>query len=173
MDARNKIEYEKTDKRNLEQSLSLKFSEFQSIINEEKSKYNEAIRTLESLRREFYASIEGERAKSNAYLNETKESTQLATNEKLERMRDDFLSKIREIERAHSDEVENRVKLSQSLKETTDHRIEGIKRLFDDELKINKDELRVSVIHLNFSSSSGVDHVLIWVSVLPDVLFFT
>ncbi len=145
MDARNKIEYEKTDKRNLEQSLSLKFSEFQSTINEEKSKYNEAIRSLESLRREFYASIEAERAKSNAFLNETKESTQMANNEKMERMRDDFLVKIREIERAHSDEVDGRIKMVQNLKESTEQRMEGIKRLMDDELKMSRDELRVSL----------------------------
>lgn len=62
-------------------------------------KYNEAIRTLESLRREFYASIEAERAKSNAYLNETKELTQMAANEKLERLKDDFLVKMRDLER--------------------------------------------------------------------------
>ena len=102
MDARNRIEYEKTDKRQLEQNLSIKFSEFQTTINEEKLKYNEAIRSLEALRREFYQNIEAERARSTAYLNESKESSNLTFNEKIDKFRDETITKFRDMERVGS-----------------------------------------------------------------------
>lgn len=69
------------------------------MINEEKLKYNEAIRSLESLRREFNQNIEAERARSNAFMNESKESSIIAYNDKIEKTREDLMSKLRDIER--------------------------------------------------------------------------
>ena len=69
------------------------------MINEEKHKYNEALRSLESLRREFTQSIEAERARSNAFMNESKESSILAYNDKIEKTKEDLLSKFRDVER--------------------------------------------------------------------------
>ncbi len=99
---------------------------------------------MESLRREFYQNIEAERARSNAYLAESKESSLITYNDKLERTKDELFAKIRDLERAHMDEVEQRMKLQQNIKETTDLKLDNFKRSFSDEIKMNRDYTSVS-----------------------------
>ena len=48
--------------------------------------------------------------------------------------------------KAHNDEVEQRVKLTQSFKETTEYKLEAMKRAFEDDLKLMKDESRDSYV---------------------------
>lgn len=96
---RNKFENEKEEKRNYDQALTHRFGELNTLINEEKLKYNETIRSLESMKREFYQNIENERTKLNSMISETRDASLLITNDRIDKTKEDLLNRIREVER--------------------------------------------------------------------------
>jgi hypothetical protein len=69
------------------------------LINEEKLKYNEAVRALEGQKRELLAVIDNERMRTNAMIHDTKDSIVLVANDRIERAKDDLISKLRDLER--------------------------------------------------------------------------
>ncbi len=68
-------------------------------MNEEKQKYNECIRSIESLKRQITQNFETEKIKVNALINETKDLISLSSSDKIEKTKEEILSRIRELEK--------------------------------------------------------------------------
>jgi hypothetical protein len=68
-------------------------------LNEEKQKYNECIRSVESLKRQINQNFETEKIKVNALINETKDLISLSSNDKIEKTKEEILGRIRELEK--------------------------------------------------------------------------
>ncbi len=68
-------------------------------MNEEKQKYNECIRSVESLKRQINQNFETEKIKVNALINETKDLISLSSNDKIEKTKEEILGRIRELEK--------------------------------------------------------------------------
>jgi hypothetical protein len=54
---------------------------------------------IETIKRDVHVSMEAERARVNAHLFESKESTLLIANERIERAKEELLSRVKDIER--------------------------------------------------------------------------
>lgn len=76
-----------------------RFTEITSQINEEKIRLNEILRQLESNKRDLYQNMENERLRINGLLVETKESTSLIMNDKIDKAKEDLLTRITDLER--------------------------------------------------------------------------
>lgn len=70
-----------------------------SSINEEKIKYNEATRSLEAFKREFYQNMDNERNRMNSVLTDSKDTILMMANDKTEKAKEDLLGRLREIEK--------------------------------------------------------------------------
>ena len=99
VELRNRLENEKEANRSLDNQLAVKFNEFNSLINEEKLKYNESMRALDGQKREILTIIDNERMRTNAMIHDTKDSIVLIANDRIERAKDDIINKIRDLER--------------------------------------------------------------------------
>jgi hypothetical protein len=80
---------------------SFRFGEFNSLVNDEKSKFNEVLRSLESIKREFYQNIETERTRLNTAINESRETALIVTNDRIEKTKEDILIRIRDVEKVN------------------------------------------------------------------------
>lgn len=65
-------------------------------------KQNETMRSVESNKREIYQNLENERSRLNSLLMETKESTLLIANDKIEKAKEDLLNRIRDLEKVEN-----------------------------------------------------------------------
>ena len=64
-------------------------------------RYNEAMRQIESSKRELFASLENEKMRSNSLITENKDSTYLVMNDRIEKAKEDLTSRIRDIEKVN------------------------------------------------------------------------
>ena len=71
------------------------------MLNDEKSKFNEVQRALESVKREFYQNIETERARVNTVINESRETALIIATDRIEKTKEDILIRIRDVERVN------------------------------------------------------------------------
>lgn len=141
-DLRTRLEREKEERRNLEQAFTLRISDFNTVINEDKIKFAEMLRLVDNLKREVHQNQEIERSRLNTALLEAKELIQSYANEKIEKIKDDIYGRIRDLERQNKEENEQRVKFQQNFRETTDLRIDGVKHLIEEEIQNYRDEMR-------------------------------
>ena len=79
--------------------LECRFGEFNSLINDEKSKFNEVQRALESVKREFYQNMETERTRVNTVIGESRETALILATDRIEKTKEDILTRIRDVER--------------------------------------------------------------------------
>jgi hypothetical protein len=122
--------------------LNSRYGELNSVVNEEKQKYNECIRSIEALKRQINQNMESEKIKVNSLVLETKDLISVSANEKIDRVRDELMSRIRDLEKAISDELDHKTKYLKNVKETSDIKLDGLKRYIDDEIKMNRDEIK-------------------------------
>lgn len=64
-------------------------------------RYNEAMRLIESSKRELFATLENEKMRSNSLITENKDSTYLIMNDRIEKAKEDLTSRIRDIEKVN------------------------------------------------------------------------
>lgn len=62
-------------------------------------RYNEAMRQIESNKRELFATLENEKMRSNSLITENKDTTYLIMNDRIEKAKEDLTSRIRDIEK--------------------------------------------------------------------------
>lgn len=62
-------------------------------------RYNEAMRMIESSKREFYSSLENEKMRNSSLITENKDTTFLVMNDKIEKAKEDINTRIRDLEK--------------------------------------------------------------------------
>lgn len=99
VEVRNRVENDKEDRRRYDQNLANKFADLNAQLNEEKMRYNEAMRMIESSKREFYSSLENEKMRNSSLITENKDTTFLVMNDKIEKAKEDINTRIRDLEK--------------------------------------------------------------------------
>lgn len=79
--------------------IYFRFGEFNSLVIDEKSKFTEVLRSLESIKREFYQNMETERTKVNTAINESRETALIVATDRIEKTKEDILNRMRDVER--------------------------------------------------------------------------
>lgn len=143
-DVRFKVESEKEEKKNIEQQISNRYGDVISIINEEKQKYNECIRNIDSLKRQINQNFESEKIKVNSLVNETKDLISVSSNDKIDKLKEEMANKLRDLEKKINDELDNKSKFVKNVKDTTETKMDAIKRYVDDEFKITREDIKDS-----------------------------
>ncbi|CAF0728722.1 unnamed protein product [Adineta ricciae] len=139
---RTRLDFEREDRRLVETQLTSKVSDLQSSINSTRSTQTEIVKTMENMRRESVNQVEQTQVRLRQEISDTNAQTIQRTTDKLERLRDEFEYKAKDIEKNQQIENEQRQRQLQAFQSDIEQQMDVLKSTTHDEQSKIYNEMR-------------------------------
>ncbi|CAF3886189.1 unnamed protein product [Rotaria magnacalcarata] len=130
---KTRLDFEREDRRLVEAQLTSKLNDVQSTVNSTRSTQSEIVKTMENMRRESISQIEQTHIRLRQEMNDMNSQSLQRTADKLDRLRDEIDYKMKETEKNHQLENEQRQRQLQTVQTDFEQQIESLKSVMNEE----------------------------------------
>ncbi|CAF3490469.1 unnamed protein product [Rotaria socialis] len=130
---KTRLDFEREDRRLVEAQLTSKLNDVQSTVNSTRSTQSEIVKTMENMRRESITQIEQTHIRLRQEMNDMNNQSLQRTADKLDRLRDEIDYKMKETEKNHQLENEQRQRQLQTVQNDFEQQIETLKSVMNEE----------------------------------------